>query len=74
MLNANRTWNDANGDYVPQEAELGPLSNSSFGQTVVTTRWAQDLLDKERTIGLKPGGFMKHPRARLTMTAPKTRK
>ena len=28
---ATRTWNDANGDYVPQESELGPLSDRNFG-------------------------------------------
>lgn len=28
---ATRTWNDRNGDFVPQESELGPLSNSRFG-------------------------------------------
>ncbi len=28
---ATRTWTDRNGDYVPQESELGPLSNSRFG-------------------------------------------
>ena len=28
---ATRTWTDLNGDYVPQESELGPLSNSRFG-------------------------------------------
>ncbi len=36
---ANRTWTDANGDYLPQESELGPLSNTRFGQSVVTTRY-----------------------------------
>ena len=30
-LSANRTWDDANGDYIPQESELGPLSNRNFG-------------------------------------------
>ena len=28
VTSATRTWNDANGDYIPQESELGPLSNS----------------------------------------------
>jgi hypothetical protein len=39
-----RTWSDVNGDYVPQENELGPLSNVNFGKPVVTTRRAEDLL------------------------------
>ena len=39
-----RTWTDLNGDYVPQENELGPLSNVNFGKPVVTTRRAEDLL------------------------------
>ena len=30
VLNATRAWTDANGDYVPQESELGPLSDSAF--------------------------------------------
>jgi hypothetical protein len=29
--NAKRSWNDANGDFIPQESELGKLSNSAFG-------------------------------------------
>jgi hypothetical protein len=36
---ATRTWTDLNGDHLPQESELGPLSNSNFGQVVVTTRY-----------------------------------
>ncbi|MBI4887906.1 MAG: TonB-dependent receptor [Acidobacteria bacterium] len=31
VANATRTWTDRNGDFVPQESELGPLSNSRFG-------------------------------------------
>ncbi len=31
VTSATRTWTDRNGDYVPQESELGPLSNSRFG-------------------------------------------
>jgi hypothetical protein len=31
VTSATRTWNDRNGDFVPQESELGPLSNSRFG-------------------------------------------
>lgn len=31
VANATRTWTDRNGDYIPQESELGPLSNNRFG-------------------------------------------
>ncbi|OFW00743.1 MAG: hypothetical protein A3I61_19485 [Acidobacteria bacterium RIFCSPLOWO2_02_FULL_68_18] len=31
VTSATRTWTDRNGDFVPQESELGPLSNSRFG-------------------------------------------
>jgi len=32
VTNSTRTWNDINGDYVPQEIELGPHSAANFGQ------------------------------------------
>lgn len=41
---ANRTWTDANSDFFPQENELGPLSNSRFGQPVINTRYDDDQL------------------------------
>jgi hypothetical protein len=45
VLSATRAWTDANGDYVPQESELGPLSDSAFGQTrKPTTRYADDVV------------------------------
>jgi len=31
VTSATRTWTDANNDFIPQESELGPLSNSRFG-------------------------------------------
>jgi hypothetical protein len=37
VTNATRVWTDANGDYVPQENELGPLSNPNFGRSVAPT-------------------------------------
>ena len=37
-----RSWNDANNDFVPQEGELGPLSNSNFGRNTVATRYSPD--------------------------------
>ena len=45
VRSATRTWTDANGDFFPQEAELGPLSNSNFGKSVITTVWAPELLN-----------------------------
>lgn len=49
--NARRTWNDLNGDFIAQEEELGPLSNASFGQTVIRTRSDDDIRE----------GFNKRP-------------
>jgi carboxypeptidase family protein len=40
---ATRAWNDFNGDYTPQENELGPLSPANFGQSRITTRYADDV-------------------------------
>jgi hypothetical protein len=37
--NATRTWNDLNGDFLPQENELGPLSNVNFGRSIINTRY-----------------------------------
>lgn len=42
-VSATRTWNDANGDFIPQEEELGPLSNANFGKPVQTNRFADDV-------------------------------
>jgi hypothetical protein len=36
---ATRTWTDSNNDGIPQVAELGPLSNSSFGQVNIATSY-----------------------------------
>jgi hypothetical protein len=43
VRSASRVWNDANGDYVPQESELGPLSNSAFGTPVINTTVSDDV-------------------------------
>jgi hypothetical protein len=37
VTSATRVWTDVNGDYVPQENELGPLSNPNFGRSVAPT-------------------------------------
>ena len=51
VTQATRTWRDANGDYVPQESELGPLSNTRFGQSVINTRFADDVI---QGFGVRP--------------------
>ncbi len=43
VTSATRVWTD-NGDYVPQENELGPLSNPNFGRSVQTTRYSDEVL------------------------------
>jgi hypothetical protein len=35
---ATRSWTDRNGDFFPQESELGTLSNSAFGTAATTSR------------------------------------
>jgi hypothetical protein len=37
VTSASRTWTDRNGDFVPQESELGALSNSRFGSPAPTS-------------------------------------
>lgn len=49
VTSATRIWNDANGDYVPQPDELGPLSNNQFGTVVVNRRYADDVLRAKRS-------------------------
>ncbi|PYR45453.1 MAG: hypothetical protein DMF89_24950, partial [Acidobacteria bacterium] len=44
---ATRQWSD-NGDYIPQESELGPLSNSNFGKVFSTTTYSPDVLTGNR--------------------------
>ena len=42
---ATRTWADANGDFVPQASELGPLSARDFGSPVVNTFYDKDVTE-----------------------------
>ena len=44
VTSATRTWNDLNGDYIPQDNELGPLSNVNFGKVVANTTYADDVI------------------------------
>ena len=48
VTSASRAWTDTNADYVPQESELGPLSNTNFGRTVQNTTYADDVLTGNR--------------------------
>ena len=50
--NVTRTWNDANGNYIPDcslttltaNGECGAVSNSNFGKSNITTKYADDLV------------------------------
>ena len=44
VQSATRTWTDRNGDFVPQTSELGPINPTNFGTTVVSSRYADDVL------------------------------
>jgi hypothetical protein len=43
VISSTRTWTD-NGDYIPQESELGPHSARDFGQPRIVTRYSDDVL------------------------------
>jgi hypothetical protein len=55
-----RAWSDANGDFIPQENELGPLSNANFGKTVITTRYGDDVLRKNRPYNWQASASIQH--------------
>lgn len=42
VASATRTWTDRNSDFVPQESELGPLSNNQFGSPLPTSLTVDD--------------------------------
>ena len=42
---ATRTWIDVNGDFIPQESELGPYNNTNFGKVVAGTTYDPAILD-----------------------------
>jgi hypothetical protein len=44
VTSATRLWADANRDYVPQESELGPLSNVNFGRIVRNTFYDDEVI------------------------------
>jgi len=43
-----RSWADANGDLIPQESEMGPLSNVLFGTPQITRTFNDDMMTKNR--------------------------
>jgi hypothetical protein len=61
VASATRQWTDSNVDFVPQESELGGLSNTKFGTNVVTTHyddsvregWGVRPYNWETTIGVQ---------------------
>ena len=44
VTSATRNWLDSNFDYIPQESELGPLSNANFGRVVRNTFYDDDVI------------------------------
>jgi hypothetical protein len=44
VQSATRTWSDANGDFIPQPSELGALTPTNFGSTVVSQHYSDDVL------------------------------
>ena len=43
VTSATRSWRDLNGDFFPDENELGPYSNANFGRSVLTNVFAEDV-------------------------------
>ena len=43
VTSATRSWRDLNGDFFPDEEELGPYSNANFGRSVLTNVFAEDV-------------------------------
>ena len=58
--NASRSWRDANGDFIPQVSELGPLNPSTFGQLITTTRYADDVLLENRPFSWQTSAAVQH--------------
>jgi hypothetical protein len=68
---ANRAWTDANNDFIPQDSELGPLSNSQFGTVVITTRYDDEILRDNRQFNWKYSAGIQHevlPRTAVGVT------
>ena len=66
----NRAWNDPNGDFIPQPSELGPLANVNFGNQIVTTRYSDDVLLRNRQYSWQWSAGIQHellPRVALNV-------
>ena len=69
---ATRPWTDANNDGIPQESELGPLSNNAFGQLNVATRFDPDSIEgfgKRRNNWEVSAGITQELMSRLSVDA-----
>ena len=53
-----RPWNDANGDFVPQLSELGPLANANFGQIRPSVIYDDSI---RQGWGVRPGNWDTRP-------------
>jgi hypothetical protein len=56
---ATRSWSD-DGDFIPEEPELGPLSNSRFGTVFITTRYEDEILRDNRQFNWKYSAGIQH--------------
>ncbi len=48
VTTATRNWGDADGDFFPDANELGPISNTAFGTSVVNNTFTDNVLTKNR--------------------------
>jgi len=56
---ATRNWADANGDFIPQLSELGPLNNVNFGNSVITRRY-DDEVPRDRGFNWETSASVQH--------------
>jgi hypothetical protein len=65
VSNTTRSWSDRNGDFVPQESELGPYANPLFGTSQTTTTF-----DPNYLTGRGKRGYNWEAQAAFCVTAP----
>ena len=68
---ATRSWTTDDGDFIPEENELGPLSNSQFGTVAITTRYDNEVLRDNRQFNWKYSAGIQHeilPRTAIGLT------
>ena len=66
-----RSWTDPNGDFIPQASELGPPNNSNFGRSIVSTRYSDDVLLRNRQYSWQWSAGIQHellPRVALNVS------